>query len=292
MINYKNINFSYKDVQILFDINITIKKGESVAIVGHNGAGKTTLIKLLIGVLEPNSGTINSTHYIQTNKLSFMPEHSALYGHLSGIELMHYFAELKGVGFKDIDKILKLVKIDFAMYKKISQYSKGMKQRLMLAQALLSDPEILILDEPYSGLDPSSRRLFSYILQDLSAKGKSIILSSHTLEGLTDIVDNVIFMKKGRVALSGKIKTVIDNLDLNDKIKLTLDKESSADKIIKSIQHLITSHMLSHNKLTLFYKTTNNIEILRTIVNIASIQDIDINKANVNDAYYLIYDKL
>ncbi|CAC9440444.1 ABC transporter ATP-binding protein [Bathymodiolus heckerae thiotrophic gill symbiont] len=292
MIDYKNVNFSYKKIQTLFDINITIKKGDSIAIVGHNGAGKTTLIKLLIGILQPSSGTIHSIEYAQTNKLGFMPEHSALYNHLSGIELMHYFAKLKSVDFGSIDGILKLVEIDFAANKKILHYSKGMKQRLMFAQALLSDPEILILDEPYSGLDPNSRRLFSQILQKLSAKGKSIILSSHTLEGLADIVDNVVFIKKGRVALSGEIKTIIDDLDLDDKIKLALDKESSADEIIKSVQHLITSYTLFNNKLTLFYKTTNNIEILKTITNIASIQDIDINKANINDAYYHIYDKL
>jgi Cu-processing system ATP-binding protein len=291
LIDYKNVDFFYKQTQVLFDINLTINKGQSVAIVGHNGAGKTTLIKLLIGVLQPSSGAINSIEYVQTNKLSFMPEHNALYSHLSGIELMRYFAKLKGVEPSNINEILKLVEIDFAAHKKISQYSKGMKQRLMLAQALLSDPEILILDEPYSGLDPNSKRLFSRILQNLSVKNKSIILSSHTLEGLSDIVDNVIFIKKGRVTLSGKIKTIIKNLGLNDKMQLTLDKGVSADEIIKSVQSLITSHTLLNNELILLYKTINNIALLKIIVNITSIQDIVITKANVNDAYYHIYNK-
>jgi ABC-type Mn2+/Zn2+ transport system ATPase subunit len=84
LIDYKNVDFFYKQTQVLFDINLTINKGQSVAIVGHNGAGKTTLIKLLIGVLQPSSGAINSIEYVQTNKLSFMPEHNALYSHLSG----------------------------------------------------------------------------------------------------------------------------------------------------------------------------------------------------------------
>jgi Cu-processing system ATP-binding protein len=289
LIDYKNVNFSYKQVQVLFDINLTVKKGESVAIVGHNGAGKTTLIKLLIGVLKPNSGTINSTAYTQTNQFSFMPENNALYNHLSGIELMRYFAKLKGAAVESIDDILKLVEIDFAADKKIAQYSKGMRQRLMLAQALLADPEILILDEPYSGLDPKSRRLFGHILQDLKAKGKSIILSSHTLEGLTDTVDNVIFIKKGSVALAGEIKTIINDLDLDDKINLTLSEGAAIEKIIISMQTLITSHQLSGNRLTLFYKAHNTMKILKIAVNIASVQDVDISKANVNDAYHHIY---
>jgi ABC-type multidrug transport system ATPase subunit len=128
-------------------------------------------------------------------------------------------------------------------------------------------------------------------LQNLSVKNKSIILSSHTLEGLSDIVDNVIFIKKGRVTLSGKIKTIIKNLGLNDKMQLTLDKGVSADEIIKSVQSLITSHTLLNNELILLYKTINNIALLKIIVNITSVQDIVITKANVNDAYYHIYSK-
>jgi Cu-processing system ATP-binding protein len=220
-----------------------------------------------------------------------MPEHGALYGHLRGIDLMLYFAKLKGADPDTIDPILELVEIKFASERKISNYSKGMKQRLLLAQALLSDPEILILDEPYSGLDPNSRRLFSKILQNLSNKGKSIILSSHTLDGLSDIVDNVIFINQGQVALAGKIDEIINNLQLSDKIEILLTEDCLVDEILQSVGHLITDHELVQDKLSVFHQPDNNMAILNTLSKMSCIKNIHTVKATINDAYYHLYNK-
>jgi Cu-processing system ATP-binding protein len=291
IINYKDVCFSYEKQQILFDICLQIKKGESVAIVGHNGAGKTTLIKLLIGVLKPNSGTVDMEEYIQTNKLGFMPEHNALYNHLTGIELMNYYASLKGVEKSTIMNTLKLVNIDFAANKKISNYSKGMKQRLMLAQALLSKPEILILDEPYSGLDPNSRQLFSAMFKKLRNEGSTIIFSSHTLDGLKDVVDSVIFIDKGKVALSGNISTIMQDLDLDSTMKIQLSSDTNIDNIINPIKHMVSSYTIENNNLSIYYKEKNNINLLRAITNHPEVTDIDIAKANVNNIYHRIYDQ-
>jgi Cu-processing system ATP-binding protein len=291
IIDYKNVCFSYGEQQILFDICLKIQKGESVAIVGHNGAGKTTLIKLLIGVMSPSSGVVNSIKYAQTSKLSFMPEHNALYNHLTGIESMNYYAGLKKADKSSIMGILNLVNIDFAANKKISDYSKGMKQRLMLAQALLSKPEILILDEPYSGLDPNSRRLFSQIFKQLQDQGKSVIFSSHTLDGLKDVASNVIFIDKGRVALSGNINTIMQDLNLDSKIEIKLLANTNIDLIINPIKSLVSSHTIDNNRVTLFYKEKHNIKLLKSITSHPQVIDIDITKANVNNIYHHIYNK-
>ncbi len=292
IINYKNVCFSYGKQPILSDICLEVNKGESVAIVGHNGAGKTTLIKLLIGVLSPNSGVIDSIDYIQTAKLGFMPEQNALYGHLTGGQLMEYYASLKNADKSSIMDILKLVNIDFAINKKVENYSKGMKQRLMLAQALLSNPEILILDEPYSGLDPSSRDLFSKIFKDLKNKGCTLIFSSHTLDGIQNVINNVIFINKGKVALSGNIKNIMQDLDIDNEIKVTLSdniNNANIEKIINPIIPIINNHEIKGKVLSIYYKDKHNVDLLRAISQHSEVVDIEIKKANVNNVYHHIY---
>ncbi len=291
IIDYKNVCFFYKQQQILFDICLKIQKGESVAIIGHNGAGKTTLIKLLIGVLQPNSGVINTTQYIQSNKLGFMPEHNALYAHFTGIELMKYYASLKNINQSAITAALKLVNIDFAADKKISDYSKGMKQRLMLAQAILSNPEVLILDEPYSGLDPNSRKLFSKIFKTIKDKDNNIIFSSHTLDGLDDFVDNIIFINKGKIVLSGSIVKIMQDLNLDHNIELILSNNLNIEKIIAPIKSMINSYKIDNNQLSINYKGENNYDLLRMITKTPDIIDINITKANINNIYHHIYNK-
>ncbi len=289
IIDYKNVCFYYGKQPILSDICLKINKGENVAIVGHNGAGKTTLIKLLIGVLPPNSGVVNSIDYMQTAKLGFMPEQNALYAHLTGGQLMEYYASLKDVDKSSIMDILKLVNIDFAINKKVANYSKGMKQRLMLAQALLSNPKILILDEPYSGLDPSSRELFSKIFKDLRSKGHTIIFSSHTLDGIQNIIDNVIFIDKGKVALSGNIMRIMQNLDIDNEIKVTLSDNSNIENIINPIMPIINNHKIKGKVFSIYYKDKHNVDLLRAISQHSEVVDIEIKKASVNDIYRHIY---
>ncbi|MBA5247993.1 MAG: ABC transporter ATP-binding protein [Gammaproteobacteria bacterium] len=289
IIDYKDVCFSYGKQQILSNLYLKINQGENVAIIGHNGAGKTTLIKLLIGVLSPNSGVIDSIDYVHTAKLGFMPEQNALYAHLTGMQLMEYYASLKNTDKSSIMGILKLVNIDFAVNKKIADYSKGMKQRLMLAQALLSNPKILILDEPYSGLDPSSRELFNKIFKDLRSKGHTIIFSSHTLDGIQNVIDNVIFINKGKVALSGNIKTIMQDLNLDNEIKVTLSENTNIENIVNSITSLINNYNIKHGVLSIYYKDKHNINLLRTISQHPEIMDIEMKKANVNDIYHHIY---
>lgn len=289
IIDYKDVCFSYGKQQILFDLCLKINKGKNVAIIGHNGAGKTTLIKLLIGVLSPSSGIINAMDYTQTAKLGFMPEHNALYNQLTGIQLMEYYASLKNTDKSSIVDILKLVNIDFAIHKKIENYSKGMKQRLMLAQALLSNPEILILDEPYSGLDPSSRDLFSKIFKDLKSKGRSIIFSSHTLDGIQNVVDDVIFINKGRVLLAGNVETIMQDLNLDNEIKVTLSDNANTKTIIESIASIISNYTVKDKTLSIYYKNNNNANLLRIVSQYPEVVDIEIKKANVNNIYHHLY---
>ena len=190
------------------DLSISIKRGEIFGLVGPNGAGKTTIIKLIVGLLKPDTGMIiifgANNQDIDTKKLiGYLPENPVCLNYLSGEEFLKYMGELYKIDpkvLKDkIHEIADTVGISEYMKKKVTTYSKGMIQRLFLAQTLISNPELLILDEPTSGLDPFGIIDFRNILQNLKKEGKTVILCSHYLTELEKICDTVAFLKKGKI---------------------------------------------------------------------------------------------
>lgn len=194
------------------NLSCSIKRGEIFGLVGPNGAGKTTTIKLIVGLLKPDTGTISifgtDNQDIETKKLiGYLPENPVCLNYLSGKEFLKYVGELYKIEPKVLkDKIYEIansVGITEYMKKKVTTYSKGMIQRLFLAQTLIANPELLILDEPTNGLDPLGIIEFRNILQNLKKEGKTVILCSHYLTELEKICDTVAFLKEGKI-----IKTV------------------------------------------------------------------------------------
>jgi Cu-processing system ATP-binding protein len=219
---YQNIKFSYGKVSILNDISFSVGKGNCCALIGHNGAGKTTLIKLLLGTMKPNSGSVSlcqfnpiGNHEKQVkSQIGFVPESIHFQPNLTGLALMKYVAKLKKASFEDIQAKLKLTNIDFAQHKKISDYSKGMKQRLGLAQAMLGDPKVLILDEPASGLDPDSRQILYRSLQAHAKAGNTVMFSSHALNDIEAYIDHIILLNKGDVLMDCSIQKYRQSMKL------------------------------------------------------------------------------
>ena len=192
-------------------VSFTVNKGEVFALLGHNGAGKTTTINCILDLVHPDGGEINifgcPTDKIQSRaRVGYLPERPYFFEHLTGRELLAFYAQLLDVSSADqkiqIPEILEKTGMSADANRPLRKYSKGMLQRIGLAQALIGDPDLLILDEPMSGLDPIGRREVRHLLQELKAQGKTIILSSHIVPDVEVLADSVGIMCEGRLAVT------------------------------------------------------------------------------------------
>jgi len=210
MIKIKNLSKSYGKTKVVRNLNLKILEGTIFGFLGPNGAGKTTAIKIMVGLSKPDRGNVSikdkeMSSYKNHQFIGFMPEDPYFYYHLSAYEFLQFMKNLFHKSSSDIDDILKQVGLkDFAK-QKIGYFSKGMKQRLGLAQALINDPEYLLLDEPLDGLDPIGRREFKIILLDLKKRGKTIFFNSHILSDVEEICDQIGIINQGELIYTGPV---------------------------------------------------------------------------------------
>ncbi|MCO5161059.1 MAG: ABC transporter ATP-binding protein [Mesorhizobium sp.] len=204
---------TYGKVRAVTDISCVLREGETIALVGHNGAGKTTLIKLMLGLIGPSAGTVRvlgedpaAGQFAARRRLGYLPENVSFNMSLTGRETLGFYARLKRVPFDSVGALLDRVGLAGAGDRRIGTYSKGMRQRLGLAQALLGRPRVLLLDEPTTGLDPALRRSFYEIVADLRADGATVLLSSHALTELEGEADRVIIVNRGVKIADGTIE--------------------------------------------------------------------------------------
>ena len=192
-------------------VTLALAPGERLALLGHNGAGKTTLLKLALGLTRADGGTVStlgcapgSPAWTAAKRgIGFLPESVAFLGSMTGRETIRFYGRLKGVGRAACEEALVHVGLADAAGKRVKTYSKGMRQRLGFAQAILGTPRLLILDEPTGGLDPDSRRAFHETLRARAGQGTAIILSSHVLTEVEAGTDRVAIMRRGRLAALG-----------------------------------------------------------------------------------------
>ena len=188
-------------VEALAEVSFTVAPGERVALLGHNGAGKSTLMKIVLGLLRADSGTIDvlgaapGSNAARTGT-AYLPENVAFHPSLTGLEQLRYYLRLRGEKPGQALGLLERVGLKDAAKRRIGTYSKAMRQRVGLAQALIGNPRLLVLDEPTSGLDPVSRREFYAILEGLAAEGVAILLSSHALTEVRDALERQFRDKK------------------------------------------------------------------------------------------------
>ncbi len=204
-ISISNLNKSYGHQQVLKNINLKIHTGEIVGLLGPNGAGKSTLMKLLTGFLEFTDGKINIGDFnLNSNKLDiqkhlgYLPEQNPLYEDMYVREFLQFNASIFKISKERIEEVIKLTQLSPEANKKIHQLSKGYKQRVGIATALLHDPEILILDEPTTGLDPNQLIEIRSLIKDIS-KHKTILLSTHIMQEVEAICDRVVILNKGEI---------------------------------------------------------------------------------------------
>lgn len=203
-IRLEGLTKRYGTFTAVSDLSLTVPEGEFLALLGHNGAGKTTLMKMLLGLTAPSAGRlsvlgVSGGGAAARRSVGFLPENVSFTGGSTGVEALAFYARLKGAPNAQAAELLETVGLAEASRKPVRTYSKGMRQRLGLAQALLGEPRLLLLDEPTTGLDPMLRQAFFTILQEMKARGVTILLSSHVLTELQLRTDRIAIMRGGRL---------------------------------------------------------------------------------------------
>ncbi|HEY2858393.1 MAG TPA: ABC transporter ATP-binding protein [Terracidiphilus sp.] len=210
MLQVQHLFRSFRGIPAVEDVSFQVGAGEIIGFLGPNGAGKSTTVKMITGMLRPNDGHVlfggcdicdDMVEYRKV--LGYVPEEAHLYTYLSGLEYLQLVGRLRGMREAVIEdkavSLLALLNLESWQHTPISSYSKGMRQRVLIAAALLHDPQLLIFDEPLSGLDVASARLFKDLLEILAAGGKAVLYISHVLETVEQVCDRVIVIAKGKV---------------------------------------------------------------------------------------------
>ena len=219
MLKIEHLNKQFGNFQAVDDLNLHIEKGELFGFVGHNGAGKTTTMKITAGLLDATSGsiTIDGVNAFKERKkikrkIGYMPDFFGVYDNLKALEYMEFYASMYGIVGKQARttclNLMELVNLSDKTNAYVDSLSRGMKQRLCLARSLVHNPELLLLDEPASGLDPRARFEMKEILKNLSSMGKTIIISSHILPELADMCTTIGIMQKGRLIMHGTVDDI------------------------------------------------------------------------------------
>jgi len=211
----------------LHGLDLEVKAGEVFGFLGPNGAGKTTTMNVLLGFVQPTSGAaflfdIDVRQPIARQRIGYLPELTYYYKFLTAEELLRFYGKIFGLDRvlleRRVKELIKLVELEHAAHRPIKSYSKGMQQRVGLAQALINDPDLLILDEPTSGLDPLGRMKVREIIQRLKNEGKTVFFSSHELGEVETVCDRVAIINQGQLRVEGKVA------DLVHKYQASLEK--------------------------------------------------------------------
>lgn len=234
-VELKDLHMSYGSKEVLKGINLEVHKGEIIGYIGTNGAGKSTTIKIILGIVEGYTGavkvlgrdiSINRTEY--KRKIGYVPEAAEIYDNLTAAEYLTFIGELYGLGYESADRkakrLMEILGIGSSYNSRINSFSKGMKQKVLIISSLLHNPDILMLDEPLSGLDANSVMVVKEILTQLSNQGKTIFYSSHIMDVVEKISNRIVLLNDGQVMADGSFD------ELKDK-----SKEGSLEQIFNQI---------------------------------------------------------
>ena len=214
-IEIKNLTKDFGHIKAVSNVNLKFSEGEIVALLGPNGAGKSTLMNMVTGYLTPTRGEIKilakpleENSLFAKQNIGFLPEGSPLYPDMSVKQFLNYMAEIRSI--KDISKVIKLAKIENVLNQKIETLSKGYLRRVGFAQSILSDPKILLLDEPTDGLDPNQKEHIRELISKMG-KNKTIIISTHLLDEAETIANRIIIINKGEILADGTLAEILKN---------------------------------------------------------------------------------
>ena len=230
MIEFDHIHKCYGTTVAVADLSLAVEGGETLALVGPNGAGKTTLIRVLLGLVQPSAGTVYvAGHDVQRNgiaarrQIGYLPQRAVLYANLTVAENLAFLAQIRGVAPTRIAETIALLRLQEMADRPARALSGGMLQRLGLAQALLADPPILVLDEPTVSLDPPSVAAFKTLLHDLHAAGKTVLLASHILGDVQELADRVAILDYGRLVALDSVAGLARRCALPERLWIDLE---------------------------------------------------------------------
>lgn len=297
MLKVENVTKYYDKVKAVDNLSFTINKGEIFGLLGVNGAGKTTTFRMIMGLLEPTEGNItlngHKVDYDLTEKIGFLTEERSLLTKLTVKEQVVYYATLKGMKENDI-----LAKLDYWLdrfgvseYKerKLKELSKGNQQKIQFITAIIHEPDLLVLDEPFTGLDPLNVEMFMSVIHEFKDKGKMILFSSHRMEHVEMFCEKLVILKKGKTMLSGSLKEIKKNyrkkiIRINGDVDISnLEKTKGVISVTKENLDIIVkieSDEYINNVFNIIKKSSN---ITKFVVEDASLNEIFLN--TVGEAY-------
>jgi Cu-processing system ATP-binding protein len=277
---------TYAGQRALSDVSLTVAAGERVALLGHNGAGKSTMMKIILGLIPHDSGSLQVTGAAAGSpearrNVAYLPENAAFHPALTGLEQIRHYLSLRGEAPSLAMGLLERVGLGHAARRRIGTYSKGMRQRVGLAQTLIGKPRLLVLDEPTSGLDPVSRRDFYALLDGLASEGASILLSSHALTEVEARTDRIIILSGGVLVAEGALADLRRKADLPVSFQITPKPGFESDLAAALPQATPLSGYLSlscaqHEKLPLMARITALAD---------KIADFDVQPPSLEDIY-------
>jgi ABC-2 type transport system ATP-binding protein len=241
------------EVVAVDNLNLEVQEGEIFGFLGPNGAGKTTTIKMLLGLIYPTAGTASMLgrpigDVDMRRQVSYLPESPYFYDHLTGVELLDFFGRLFGLDDaarrKRVDELMDLVGLKNDKQKQLKQYSKGMLQRIGLAQSLVNDPKLLIFDEPTSGLDPVAHIEIRNLIESLKDQGKTVFLSSHQLSDVELVCDRVAILNYGRLVKTGAVDELVQGS------RTEIKAEKVAPEGVEAIRKLSPSVVAANGTMT------------------------------------------
>jgi len=284
---------TYGQLEVLNSMTMSLNEGEVLGLFGHNGAGKTTMMKLILGVISPSKGKVevmgmapdSKEAWHCRSKVGYLPENVSFYEQLTGLEVLTYFAKLKGFSKKQAIDLLEQVGITYAMKRQVKTYSKGMRQRLGLAQAFIGEPKLLLLDEPTVGLDPIATRDFYKTVDQLKSNGSSVILCSHVLPGVEQHIDRAMILSTGELLAMGTLSELRQQAALPVVIKPSgLNGAVAQDVKLNTFLSNTCQH-------TLMVPEQEKLAVLKKLLSLEALDDIHIEQANLEQVYQHFLEK-
>lgn len=277
-----NLKKSFGDTEVLHGISFTVESGRALGLLGRNGAGKTTTIRILMDVFKANSGAIlidGKSFSTREYQIGYLPEERGLYPKKTVAEQLVYLAMLRGIGAKEAKEKMKkwLIRMGVAEYenRKLETLSKGNQQKVQLAQTLLCDPDIIILDEPFSGLDPVNAQILKDVVKEQIQEGKLVIFSSHQMNYVEEFCEDIVILNHGDVAISGNLRELKREFGQERLVVSSLGEttEELAEKLKVGFEDLLVVEKVQNDRVIIRKKhAENKAAILQRLIE----QEVDI----------------
>ncbi len=290
---FKRVSKRFGAIEALRDIDLEVERGEFLAFAGHNGAGKTTLFKLILGLISPSQGVVEvfgnnaagAVAAAHRRSIGFLPENVVFSGNMSGLELLRFYARLKNVEKSRCGGLLERIGLGAVADRRIKTYSKGMRQRLGLAQMLLGEPSLLILDEPTTGLDPESRLQFRQLIGERQRAGATILLSSHVLAEFEEDVDRIAILRSGSLVACGTLEGLRASSALPVTLRVTVPVEKR-EEVKKAVAGLAEISEINGRKVDLLCPPDSQAELVRRLRKSTPAEDLEVRLPRLEEIYF------